>query len=320
MMKSILEVKEGLRADLIRVFSTACLPFALYFLYLDMQYRDATLSHPLSYGDLLAHASDFIAIAFTVFICSAAVLFGPVLARKRLTFAFSKQIKQLSGKLKSARADTLFHAMYIQRYKQMSKIIADTMEYVEQFAGTISLEVQQDLMTAIKELAEDLSKGLCSNLQKETLNVKKTLEQTQNHFTDYIHNHNIRLEIICPEELTVVADSLFMRLIFLNILGLPICSTQTNGTISVVVTQKNGHAHVEIQDNRYVLTAEGNEHLKFPREFLAKDNELRQLCIQNGWGYEFREQKKGEFYRKVSIPLEDYDTVENNVVSFTSLH
>ena len=175
-------------------------------------------------------------------------------------------------------------------------------------------------MVATKEIAEELSRGLCSTLQKETLNVRKMLDQTQNHFMDYIQNHNIQVQVTCPEDLTVVADPLFTRLVFLNILGLPICSTQTNGTISVHVSQKNGYAHVEVRDNRYILTIEGKQHLKFPREFLAKNDELKQLCFQNDWGYEFKEQKKGQFYTRVSIPLKDYKGIGDNVMSFTSLH
>jgi hypothetical protein len=155
-------------------------------------------------------------------------------------------------------------------------------------------------------------------LQKETLNVKKMLDQTQNHFTDYIQNHNIQLHITCPEDLTVVADPLFTRLVFLNILGLPICSTQTNGTISIFVTQEKWYAHVEVQDNRYILTIEGKQHLKFPHEFLAKDSEIRQLCLQNEWGYEFKEQKKGSFYTKVSMPLKSYETLGTNVLNFAT--
>jgi len=72
-----------------------------------------------------------------------------------------------------------------------------------------------------------------------------------------------------------VANPLFTRLVFLNTLGLPICSTQNNGAISVFVSQKEGYAHIEIHDHRTMLTAAGQQHLKFPREFLAKANELK---------------------------------------------
>lgn len=318
--KSILEVKEGWKADLLRVVSTAFLPFMVYYLYLDMEYFSyresfSLISKPLSYMDyMLSHTSDFGIIAFTVFVSSAAVLFGPILARKRVSLTFDKKINQLSGKLSRTEEDTSLYVSFFQRYKQINKAITEIMEQVVHSTGP--LEGQKSLLQAAAGLSEELSKGLCSNIAKETLNVRKMLEQTQNHFTDYIQNHNIRLEITCPDELMVVADSLFMRLIFLNILGLPICSTPTNGMISVIATQENGYAHVEIQDTRYILTREGKNHLKFPHGFLAKDNELRQLCIQNGWGYEFKEQKKGAFSTKVSIPLKDYGAVENNVVNF----
>jgi len=316
MLKFIIEVEEGLKADLVRVFSIFFLPFALYYVYLDMQYTNTT--PPLPYGEyILSYMGDFKLIAFTALTGSVGVLVGPILARMRLNFMFGKQIKTLTGKLSSAEADTSFHLMYIQRYKQMSKVITDTMEYVEQ-SDSITFEAQQELMMIIKGIAEELSKGLCSNLQKETLNLRQTLDQTQSHFTDYIQHHNIGLQITCPEDLTVVADPLFTRLVFLNILGLPICSTQTNGSISVFVFQKEGYAHIEIQDSRHVLTREGQQHLKFPREFLAKTHELKQLCFQNDWGYAFKEQKKGKFYTKVSVPLEDYHTVENNVVNFAT--
>ncbi len=326
MLKSILEVEEGLKADLVRVFSIFSLPFALYYVYLDMQYKNAILSHALPYGDyILSHMDDFKLMAFTALTGSVGVLVGPILARMRLAFTFGKQIKQLTGKLSSARADTSFHLMYIQRYKQMSKVITDTMEYVEHSADNTPFEVQQELMMIIKGIAEELSKGLCTNLQKETLNVRQMLDQTQSHFTDYIQNHNVQIKITCPEDLTVVGDSLFMRLIFLNILGLPICSTQNNGAISVFVSQKEGYAHIEIHDHRTMLTTAGQQHLKFPREFLAKTHELKQLCFQNDWGYAFKEKKKGTFYTKVSVPLKAYDTVENHGVNFvpagvSSLH
>src|SRR5947208_3205519 len=104
------------------------------------------------------------------------------------------------------------------------------------------LEAQQPLIQAAAGLVEDLSKGLCGNLDKETLNLRKMLEQTQNHFTDYMQNHNIKAQISCPDDLTVTADPLFARLVFLNILGLPICSTQKNGEVDVSVTQNNGYA------------------------------------------------------------------------------
>lgn len=184
--------------------------------------------------------------------------------------------------------------------------------------STGSLEAQKSLLQVAAGLSEELSNGFCSNIAKETLNVRQMLEQTQSHFTDYIQNHNIQIQVTCPEDVTVVADPLFTRLVFLNIFGFPICSAPTGGVISVAVTQKDGYAHIEIQDNRYILTREGKNHLKFPHGFLAKDNELRQLCIQNGWGYEFKEQKKGAFSTKVSILLKDYDMVANNVVSFAT--
>jgi hypothetical protein len=321
MMKSILEVKEGLRADLIRVVSSACLPFMLYYLYLDMQYRDVTLDHPLSYGDyLLSHTSDFIVIAFTVFVSSAAILFGPILARKRVGFRFAQHINKLTGTLTRTEEDTTLYISVIQRYKAISKGISNTMEYMEQYGDSLSPEVRQDVMVATKEIAEELSRGLCSTLQKETLNVRKMLEQTQAHFTDCIQDHNIEVKVTCPEDLTVVADPLFARLIFLNIFGLPICSTQSNGEISVVVSSKEGYAHVEVQDSRYVLTTEGKQQLNFPREFLAKNDELKQLCFQNEWGYEFKEQKKGQFYTKISIPLKNYKGIGDNRASPISLH
>lgn len=321
MIQSIREAEEGWKADLLRVFATTCAPFMLYFLYLDMEYsshiEDSTLMTPLSYVDyLLSHTHDFIIIAFTVFIGSAAVLFGPIFARMRVKFRFDQQISKLTGKLNRTEEDSSLYLSFIQRYKQMSKIIVNTMEYVDQSVEGLSPEVQQDLMTAIKEIAEDLSKGLCSNSQKETLNVRKMLDKTQNHFADYIQSHNIQLQMTCPDNLTVVADPLFTRVIFLNVLGFPICSTQTNGTISVSVSQKNGYADVEIQDSRYVLTSDGKQHLKFPREFLAKREELKQLCFQNDWGCEFKELQGGQFYTKLSIPLEDHEALANNGMGF----
>lgn len=311
MMKFILEAEEGLKADLVRVFSTACLPFMLYYLYLNIQYssyiEDPTLISPLSYVDyILSHTPDFKIMAFTVLIGSAGVLFGPILARMRLYFKFGNQINKLTGKLSRAQEDTSLQVLFIQRFKHMSKIISETMEHVVQSAESIPREAQQSLIQAAAGLAKELSKGLCANLQKETLNVGKTIKQTQNHFTDYMQSHHIKVQITCPEDLTVVADPLFTRLVFLNILGFPLCSTQTNGEISVLVTQNNGYAHVEVQDKRQALTTEGKQYLKFPREFLAENDTLRQLCFQNEWSYEFKEQEKGKFYTKVSIPLEDY--------------
>lgn len=321
MMKSILEVKEDLRADLIRVASSACLPFMLYYLYLDMQYRDSALAHALSYGDyLLSHTSDFIVIAFTVFVSSAAVLFGPILARKRVGFRFTQHINKLTNTLNRTEEDATLYISVIQRYKAISKGISNTMEYMEHYGDSLSPEVRQDVMVATKEIAEELSRGLCSTLQKETLNVRSILDQTQAHFIDYIQNHNIEVKIICPEDLTVVADPLFTRLVFLNILGLPLCSTQSNGKVTVLVTHNNGYAHVEVRDNRYILTSEGKQYLNFPRELLAKNDELKQLCFQNDWGYAFKEQKEGSFYTKISIPLKDYKGIGDNVESITSLH
>ena len=212
MLKSIKEAEEGWKADLLRVFSIACAPFMVYFCYLDMQYtsQDPALIQPLSYVDyLLSHTHNFKIIAFTVLIGSAGVLFGPIFARMRLKFRFGQQISTLTGKLSRTEEDSSLYLSFIQRYKQMSKIIVKTMEYVDQSADSLSPEVQQDLMTAIKEIAKELSKGLCSNSQKEALNVRKMLDKTQNHFTDYIQNHNIQLNISCPENLTVVADPLF---------------------------------------------------------------------------------------------------------------
>jgi hypothetical protein len=86
------------------------------------------------------------------------------------------------------------------------------------------------------------------------------------------------------------------------------------------VAQNNGYTHVEIEDRRNILTGKGTQHLKFPREFLAKDDELRQLCLQSGWGYEFKELERGKFYTKVSIPLEDYQGLETNGVGFGFRH
>jgi hypothetical protein len=325
MKKTILEAEEGLKADLVRVFCTFCLPFMLYYLYLDMQYssyiKGSRLTTPLSYTDyLFSRMDDFKIIAFTALMGSVGVFFGPILARMRLNFRFGKQINTWTNTLKRTEMDTSLYLEFIQRVKQMSKIIADTMEHLEHSAENLSFESQQDLMMAIKELAEDLSKGLCGNLQKETLNLREMLNQTQSHFTDTIQNHNIQLKVTCPEELTVVADPLFMRVVLLNILGLPICSTQNNGEISVKVAQNNGYAHIEVEDSRYSLTNTGQRHLKFPHAFLAKNEELKQFCFQNDCGYEFRQQKGSTFYTKVSIPLEDYGALQNNVENLTAIH
>ncbi|MBA3814383.1 MAG: HAMP domain-containing histidine kinase [Alphaproteobacteria bacterium] len=326
MIRSTLEVKEGLRGDLVRVCCTACLPFMLYYLYLDMQYRSylesLALTKPLSYVEyMMSRTSDFGVITFVVVVICSFLLFGSILGRKRLNFMFGKQIKQLNGKLSRVEADTSFQRLFIQRFKQMGKIISETMEYVEQSASNIPLEARKSIIQAVAELAEELSKGLCANLEKETLSIKEMLEQTTHHFTDYIQNHNIKLQMTCPEELTVVADPLFTRLIFLNILGLPLCSTQPNGEIAILVSQKAGYAHIEIHDTRYILTGAAKQHLKFPREFLAESDTLRQLCFQNGWSYEFKEHKRGHYLTKVSIPLKDYQAVEDNVVSLdTAIH
>jgi hypothetical protein len=283
--------------------------------------EDPSLMSPLSYVDyFLSHKHDFVIIAFTVFIASSGVLFGPIFARMRVKFRFDQQINKLTGKLCRTEADTSLYLEFIQRTKQISSAISATMEKLEYSLNSMPLEVQKKLVRAVGELTEELAKGLCGNIQKETLNVREMLYKTQNHFTDYLQSHDISVKVTCPEDLTVVADPLFVRLVLLNVFGFPICSTQNHGQISVAVSQNNGYAHVEIKDKRNVLSGKGQQHLKFPREFLAKDNELRQLCIQNGWGYEFRGQKDGQFYTKVSIPLQDYQAGEDHLIALGTVH
>jgi hypothetical protein len=163
--------------------------------------EDPTLMSPLSYVDyLLSHMHDFKIIAFTVLFGSVGVLFGPVFARMRLKFRFGQQMNTLTNKLAGAEEDTAFQMMVIRRFKQINKIIADTMEHVMQSGGTISFEAQQRLIQAAAELAEELSKGLCANLEKETLKLRKMLEQTQNHFTGYMQSQEIKIQITCPDD------------------------------------------------------------------------------------------------------------------------
>ena len=171
-------------------------------------------------------------------------------------------------------------------------------------------------MSEVEKLAQALSSGLWPNLQRKPLILGDILDEVKMHFANQIQKLNLKCNVTELQDLTIVGDPLFAKIVLLNAIGVPLCSTPKNGALLISVMSKNGFAHIEVRDNRYSLTNAGKQYLKIPLEFFfVEAKQLRQLCFQNGVGYESYETKEGEFITKVSFALEPDEITKGNVIS-----
>ncbi|HUX78548.1 MAG TPA: hypothetical protein VMW10_02200 [Alphaproteobacteria bacterium] len=280
---------------------------------------DFSFKAPLPYFEYLkSHEAGFLILAYAVLIGSILLFFCGILVKKRVSVAVGGQIDKLSTHRSSLEAYNSLQRHMIQRFKDVTRIIHHSVDRIAQsYNGSpLSHNEKRILINGATGLVENLSSGLCANLQREPLLVKELLDQVKLHFVEQIQKLNINLHMTCPQDLEFVGDPLFTKMILLNVIGYPLYSMPKKGEISISVTQVNGFVHVEIRDNRYSLTAEGKQHLKIPFEFFVEGHKLRQICIQNRIGCESFEATKGDFYTKVSFPLDPDQVHERNIIPF----
>lgn len=278
-----------------------------------------TYKSPLSYLTYLnSYVSHFWLLAFAVFIGGPLVFFSGRIAKKRVGFAHGSQISQLNAKLEtlnthrsSLEVDNSFLRHIIQRSKELAGVIHKVVTHIEpSYSGS-----NRVLMSEVEKLAQALSSGLWPNLQRPPLILGDILDEVKMHFANQIQKLNLKWNVTGLQDLTIVGDPLFAKIVLLNAIGVPLCSTPKSGALLISITSKNGFAHIEVRDNRYSLTNTGKQYLKFPLEFFVEAKQLRQLCIQNGVGYESYKTKEGEFITKVSFALEPDEIAKGNVIS-----
>ena len=262
-----------------------------------------TPKSPLSYlAYLTSFASYFWLLAFAVLIGAPLVFFSGRLAKKRVGFVYGYQLGHLSNQLKCLKTRSSFQHSRIQRYEEISGVLSKAVNFLR--GSPAHPSKKQTLINAAAELAEDLSSGMSSNLKRESLNLKTILEEVVLYFTDQIQKQTIDVKITCPEELTFIGDSLFVRMILLNVMGSPLFYMPKKGRMSISAIKKEGLIHIEIKDNRYSLSELGKKYVKTPFDFYVDDHKLQQICLQNRIGYTLSQSEKGDFTTKVSFPLD----------------
>jgi hypothetical protein len=278
-----------------------------------------TYKSPLSYlAYLKSHASYFWLLVFAVLLGGPLVFFSGRLAKKRVGFVYGSQINQLNTELESLNThqsslelNNSFLRHIIQRSKELAGVIHKVVTHIEPSYGGSN----RVLMSEVEKLAQALSSGLWPNLQRKPLVLGNILDEVKMHFANQIQKLNLKWNVTGLQNLTIVGDPLFAKIVLLNAIGVPLFSTPKNGALLISVMSKNGFAHIEVRDNRYSLTNTGKRYLKIPLEFFVEAKQLRQLCIQNGVGYESYETKEGEFITKVSFALEPDKIAKGNVIS-----
>ena len=278
---------------------------------------DFSLKTPLSYSEYIkSHESYFWVLFYAVSMGSILLFLSGILVKKRISLVFGTQIGQLNKELNSLSTyNSLQHHM-IQQFRELTGVIHKSMDRVRQsYSGfPLNASEKQTLIKAATELAENLSSGVWSNHQRETLSMKTVLDQIIIHFSEQIQKLDIKLQLTCPHGLTFVGDPLFVKLVLLNVMGYPLFSIPRHGEISVVVIEENGFIHIKIRDNRYSLTEVGRQYLKIPFEFFVESHKLQQICLQNGVGYKSSKTTKGKFHTKLSFPLDPDHIYKGNVI------
>ncbi|MBX9621902.1 MAG: hypothetical protein K2X28_07785 [Alphaproteobacteria bacterium] len=327
-LKGVIEVKEVPSLDLQKIIGAdhfKTLEFPQLFeidgaKFIQKKPLEFIYKSPLSYLTYLnSYASHFWLLVFAVLLGGPLVFFSGRIAKKRVGFVYGSQISQLNAELESLNThqsslevDNSFLRHIIQRSKELAGVIHKVVTHIgASYGGSNKV-----LMSEVEKLAQALSSGLWPNLQRKPLILGDILNEVKMHFANQIQNLNLKWNVTELQDLTIVGDPLFAKIVLLNAIGVPLYSTPKNGALLISVMSKNGFAHIEVRDNRYSLTNAGKQYLKIPLEFFVEAKQLRQLCIQNGVGYESYETKGGGFITKVSFALEPDEIAKGNVISF----
>ncbi len=329
-MTSSVQIKTRLRDTLGRLACVVGTPLVAYQLYLDWQYT-AVGETPLSrFEYMLSHRSEWLILLYAVSLGTFLMLLCVRVSRKHTVDAYDKYIDHLTDEMTALKSDrerleshASFQGQCIQRFKQIANGIYKAVSRAGEFNSTSSREAKT-LLNSSTELAEHLSIGICANDERETLVVGDLLRQILAQFEMQLSKNNVQPHITCSSDLSFVGDPLFAKQILINVIGAPLYRMPKQGKVAICVLEEEGFVHIEVRDNRYVLSKLGKECLKAspaPFDILVEERHLRHICFQNGIGYESSETSTGECFTKVSFPLNPdqvqlKDSLTHNVIPF----
>ena len=211
-----------------------------------------------------------------------------------------------------------FHTQLNGRQKKQALSITRSLDVVraslDDSAVYLSDKERGELLDSCIINSQLLSNRSLGVLNREQFNVKMSLEYIQLFFAEKLYKSNIILDIACPPTVLFEGDRFLNEFILLNLIGKSIYRVPKNGKVFVRVSQEDGLISFEIQDNGYSLSNVAEKLIKKSFDLLMEDQDLYQLCLENGIMHEHSRTTDSINITKITFSNTSQEIFSDNVV------
>ncbi len=219
---------------------------------------------------------------------------------------------------KSNQAQSKFLSSILTRQKNCGNAIHTLLNVIIQSLADSSIHLSdkehEKILKSCVERGKVIADGNIENLHKDEIDLNKIINELKLLFAAEIHKNAITLDVKCPNRLQFQGDQLFIQFILINFIGKPIHRAPRFGKVSVIAIERDDSIIINIQDKGYELS-DGTDVVNNSFEFFVTDDELRQMCGENGIYYERSKSEEGTTLVEVRIPpFDDKKGIPTKVV------
>lgn len=173
-----------------------------------------------------------------------------------------------------------------------------------------------DILMSCLGVIEDISNGALPQAKHESVNVKKILANVRALFTEKMYKSDLTLETHCPDQLTYYGDPLLLEFMLLNLIGKPLYMAPKNGKVEVKASDHKEDLQIQVKANGFAANPKSLHQIQQSFDLFISEDRFHQLCRENGFVYEFDEDKDGLNVTKLVFPKMREEMRESNVISF----
>lgn len=172
----------------------------------------------------------------------------------------------------------------IVKQREQSNSLYTCLNSLEQLHKTPDAAFSKTNNTALKSCivsAHSLAQGIFEQ-KNEEVNLSLIMQKSKSYFASQIHKNNLNVQVICPENLYITGDPVYLEFILANFIGKAIYRLPECGKMQVLVEPNEDLIECRIQDNGFYSAGRFDYLIEKKSGLFLRETHLHHICYYGG--------------------------------------